>query len=303
MKHNTGYILVAAALALSACNNERVAQPDADAPPAEPEPATPQGVDQVELHVLDCGTIEVGDLGIFAHSGAYDGQRDTFTDSCWLVRHPDGDLVWDLGLPGMLAGAPPQENGVFTVSLERTLTDQLHARGIDPAGIEYMAVSHSHFDHIGQVNQVRDATWLVHKDEYELMFPPATSQAEGDTATQFAAFEGLERQVFEGEHDVFGDGSVIIFETPGHTPGHTSLQVNLDETGPVLLTGDLWHRSESRSGRHVPVFNADVEGAEDPGATTRASMDAFEARAQRLGATVIIQHEADQVDPLADVLR
>ena len=265
---------------------------------AEAAAAVEDSVDQIELHVLDCGTIEVSDLDIFSTAGDFAGISDTFTNSCWLVRHPDGDLMWDTGLPGMLTNTAAQENGVFTVSLDQTLTDQLRARDIDPQSIEYVSVSHSHFDHIGQVDQVSDATWLVHEDEYNAMFPPEGSDgaAEGETVNQFSAFASLERETFTGEKDVFGDGAVTILPMPGHTPGHTVLQVMLEETGPVLLTGDLWHRAESRDLKRVPRFNTSEE-------ETIASMDAFEARAAEIGATVIIQHEPADIEPLPDILR
>jgi len=142
-----------------------------------------------------------------------------------------------------------------------------------PEEVEYMAISHQHFDHVGQVDQIRGSTWIVHEDEYNSMFPPLEEPAGIDEVTEsadtegtdvgagnpFAGFENLERELFTGDKDVFGDGSVIIFETPGHTPGHTSLQVKLPKTGIVILTGDLYHRSESRSGEHVPQFNVSEE--------------------------------------------
>ncbi|NBC20357.1 MAG: MBL fold metallo-hydrolase [Alphaproteobacteria bacterium] len=299
-------MLATGGLCLAACGpGEPPAQaPAPNSPPADPAPTAPESVDQVELHRLDCGTIEVSDLDIFAADGSFAGQSDTFTNSCWLVRHPDGDMIWDLGLPGILAGGGQQAQGVFTVSMDTTITEQLKARGIAIEEIELVSISHSHFDHVGQVDQVKGARWLVHEKEYDLMFPPARPETEGETGSQFAGFAGLEHETFTGEYDVFGDGSVVIFETPGHTPGHTALQVMLEDVGPVLLTGDLWHRSESREDNKVPRFNADVEGAEgEPGAVTRASMEAFEARAEELGALVVIQHEPADVDVLPEVLR
>lgn len=112
----------------------------------------------------------------------------------------------------------------------------------------------------------------------------------------FSLFAPMEQKVFEDELDVFGDGSVVIFETPGHTPGHTSLQLMMPETGPVLLTGDLYHRAESRELKRVPRFNSDE-------AMTVSSMEAFEARADALGAKVIIQHEPADIDPLEGKIR
>ena len=266
-------------------------------------PTSNANASSLRMYVLDCGTIEISDVGVFSTTGDFDGISDTFTDTCFLIRHPDGDLIWDLGLPTSLVGEPPQESDIFTVSMERTITDQLLELGLRPEDVEYVAISHQHFDHIGQVDQIQGSKWLVHEDEYASMFPPIEepvalddegTQSDGSDAglaNPFAGFESLERELFVGEKDVFGDGSVIIFPTPGHTPGHTSLLVKLPKTGIVVLTGDLYHRSESRSGEHVPQFNVS-----EP--MTRDSIRAFEGRVQRLQAKVIIQHEPDDIDAL-----
>ncbi|MEO0465906.1 MAG: N-acyl homoserine lactonase family protein [Pseudomonadota bacterium] len=288
---------LSATLVLMACGNP--SPPSPPPPPAEPEPAsTPIGAaaERLELHVFNCGTIEVSDLDVFSTAGDYAGTNDLFTNSCFLVRHPEGDLLWDAGLPGILAATDAQEQGVFTVSLDTTLTEHLRERGLTPADVDYLSISHSHFDHVGQVDQFTGAKWLVHESELAAMFPPDTVDGAAETGAQFTAFGDFERQVFTGELDVFGDGRVVIFPTPGHTPGHTSLQVTLEDTGTVLLTGDLYHRAESRELKRVPRFNFDE-------AQTQASMDAFEARAEALNALVIIQHEPGDVFPLADVLR
>lgn len=261
--------------------------------------------EQIKLYVLDCGQIEISDIGVFSSAGDYDGESDIYVDSCFLIRHPKGDLLWDLGLPSALVGGPPQEDGVFTVSMDTTITNQMIEIGMGPEELEYLAISHHHFDHIGQIDQIQDATWIVHEDEYGAMFPPpeepvsADELAEGGSeagtdvglGSQFAGFDTLERELFSGEKDVFGDQSVIIFPTPGHTPGHTSLQVELANTGTVLLTGDLYHRTESRQLARVPQFNSS-----EP--MTLESMRSFEARAERLNAKVIIQHEPNDIDPL-----
>jgi glyoxylase-like metal-dependent hydrolase (beta-lactamase superfamily II) len=109
-------------------------------------------------------------------------------------------------------------------------------------------------------------------------------------------FSPMKQQVIGDEYDVFGDGSVVIFETPGHTPGHSSLQLMMPESGPVLLTGDLYHRTESRELKRVPSFNSSEPD-------TLASMETFEARADRLGAKVIIQHEPADIEPLGGIIR
>jgi N-acyl homoserine lactone hydrolase len=284
---------VSALVLASACGSET---PVADDPGAEPTPETQEKA-ALEVDVLDCGALDISDLDGFSTAGDYAGIEDSFVDPCFLVRHPDGMLLWDLGLPGILTIAGPQTQDVFTVSLEKTLTQQLEERGVVPSEIDFVSISHSHFDHIGQADQVQGATWLVSEAELSAMFP-----AEGDTdidpeqQAMFTLFEPMEKQVFSGELDVFGDGSVVIFETPGHTPGHTSLQLMMPESGPVLLTGDLYHRAESRDLKRVPRFNAD-----EP--TTLSSMDSFEARAEAIGATVIIQHEPADIEPLEGKIR
>lgn len=298
----------ATALVLAGCSgSEAPTEPGNNAASTETTPETARKVTNVaalQMHVLDCGVIDISDLDVFSTEGDYAGQSDTFTDTCWLIEHPNGRLLWDLGLPSQLTGLPPQENGIFTVTMSTTLTDQLADLGLGWSDIERLTISHAHFDHIGQIDQVSGPKWIVHKDEYEAMFPPPPPEGEEETAADapidmeamFAGFGGLEREVFTGEYDVFEDGSVIIFETPGHTAGHTSLQVNLPETGPVLLTGDLYHRSESRALKRVPKFNFDIE-------QSRASIDAFEARATQMGAKVIIQHERDDIEALPKLMK
>ena len=283
--------LVSIAFLVAACSGERPPEPVLPPPETQAsEPVAAPAADALRLFVLDCGMIEISDLDDFSSAGDYAGLTDVFTDPCFLIRHPDGDLLWDLGVPGILAGQDPQEQGIFTISLDRTLSEQIYALGLSMSDIEYVAVSHRLFDHVGQADQVEGSTWLVHEAEYNAMFPPASDDA-ALNAGQFIAFEALERETFTGDKDVFGDGSVIIFETPGPTVGHTSLRVELPQTGPILLTGDLYHRTESRTLGRVPRFNADE-------AQTQRSMAAFEALADEIGAQVIIQHEASDIDPL-----
>jgi glyoxylase-like metal-dependent hydrolase (beta-lactamase superfamily II) len=295
-RHTLKSLLLAgtAALILSAC------APDAETPAA---PEAPGGevaeatAPALYVDVLDCGTISISDLDAFSSAGDYAGQADQFTNTCYLVNHPSGRLLWDLGLPSQLVGQPPFTQQIFTVSVESSITDQLDDLGVVPSELTYVSISHAHFDHIGQVDQVQGATWLVNQTEYDYMFPADGSPpADPTLAANFALFQAMDKQIISDGHDVFGDGSVVIFQTPGHTPGHSSLQLTLPETGPVLLTGDLYHRTESRELGRVPRFNTSEE-------TTLASMAAFEARATDQGAKVIIQHEPADVDPLGGVIR
>ncbi|RFB05745.1 N-acyl homoserine lactonase family protein [Parvularcula marina] len=269
---------------LTACGGkDDTNEPEQITEPPVVEEAAVTGV-ATALYVFDCGTIAISDLDVFASDGSYAGQTDTFTDSCFLIRHPKGDLLWDLGLPAALVGQEPQVNEPFTVSLETSLADQLNAIGVAPGDIDLVSISHSHFDHTGQPEAAGKALWLVHQAEYDHMF-------DAENPNDYSAFEKFDTKTFTEDYDVFGDGAVRIMSLPGHTPGHTALLVKMAETGPVLLSGDLYHRAESREGTKVPRFNTDE-------AMTRNSMDRFEAIAAASEALVIIQHEPVDVAKL-----
>lgn len=301
----TSFFLLGAAIAVAGCGGGgEKAEPETQTPGTQsqaevtprdlsaalPTPSTgaqaPRALPEIlSLYTMDCGTISISDLDGFSTAGDYKDQSDVFTNTCYLIRHPDGDLLWDLGLPAAIKGPEPTVNDVFTLTVDVTIEEQLSLIGLTPGDIDYVSISHSHFDHSGQPEAAGNATWLVHTREYQTMF------ANPETAESYAGFTGFERQEFTGDYDVFGDGSVVILDLPGHTPGHTALQVMLPDNGPVLLTGDLYHRTESRTLKRVPRFNSDE-------ALTRQSMARFEQLAQTLEAFVIIQHELDDVEQL-----
>jgi len=268
----------ALAIALAGC---------AKAPDAQKQDAAPvieRTVEALRLYVMDCGHIDVSNMGIFDRGGAYEGQARAMVDSCYLVRHPRGDLMWDAGLPDAINGAPDGVvDGVFKITVPKTLKGQLERIGAPPEAIEYFSVSHSHFDHVGNANLFKGATFIVHEKEREFMFRPEARQ-DVDAFAGYSDLEAAKKATFTDSYDVFGDGKVIIVAMPGHTPGHSVLLVNLEHSGPILLTGDLYHLTPAREKRTIPVFNTDPE-------ETLRSMDKFEELARDAGARVIIQHE------------
>lgn len=271
------------AFALAACGGDVPQPSDAPAGPASEQASTATGdasAPDLKLYALDCGRIEMLDLGIFSIEGAYEGEQNSAIDTCFLIRHPKGDLVWDAGLPDSLAQMEDGlTNGPFKVSVPTTLLSQLEALEVPPADVEYFSISHSHFDHTGNANYFAGSTFIVHEAEREWMF------AQDDTSA-FTELADAETVTFSDVHDVFGDGSVTIHPMPGHTPGHSVLLVRLENEGPVLLTGDMYHLDRARELKTVPRFNTDID-------QTRRSIEAFEALAAETGARVIIQHEAD----------
>lgn len=255
-----------------------------EAPEQTAAPVIERSVDALRLYVMDCGRIDVSNMGVFDRGGAYEGQSRAMVDTCFLVRHPQGDLMWDAGLPDAIAAAPGGVvNEPFALKVPKPLKGQLERIGAPPEAIEYFSISHSHFDHVGNANLFKGATFIVHEKERDFMFRPEARQ-DVDAFSGYSDLEAAKKQTFTDSYDVFGDGKVIIIAMPGHTPGHSVLLVKLEHSGPILLTGDLYHLSPARENRTIPVFNTDPE-------ETLRSMEKFEQLARDASARVIIQHE------------
>jgi N-acyl homoserine lactone hydrolase len=203
------------------------------------------------LYVLDCGTI-------ISHEPERFGLRredlsdPDFSDPCFLVMHPKGVLLFDTGLTDAQVGRPIYENknGYEGLLKTTTLKGELANIGLTPAMITYLAISHSHWDHVGNANAYAGSTWLARKAEYDAMFGPAANAA---AKSNYAALAHAKIQYVEGDHDVFGDGSVVLLSTPGHTPGHQSLYVKLTNTGGVVVSGDLYHYPAERTQGKMPA--------------------------------------------------
>ena len=248
---------------------------------------------EVKLYTFDGGTVMVNNLELFSQDTTYKGQTKEFADAFYVISHPDGNLMWDAGLPEMLVGmaepfTPPP--GAFSVSRRDSVLNQLKSIGMTPDDIKYIALSHTHFDHSGHANVLKNATWLVQEAEYSMITSDEVKNGE-NVGLYDAIAELTKVKKLNGDHDVFGDGSVIIKSMPGHTPGHQVLYLDLPENGPTLLTGDLYHLYENRQFKRVPIFNFDV-------AQTLESMDAFEAFAKEKGAKVYLQHQKEDFNKM-----
>lgn len=245
----------------------------------------------LQLYAMECGRAEFSNLGMFADDGVtYEGEARTLVDPCYLIRHPSGDLLWDTGFSDAVADMPQglQIDAIGAhVTMPVKLVDQLAQLDLTPADIEFVSISHMHSDHTGNLNAFAASTWIVDADERAAMFS-AEGRADAQGFSMYNQLENAQTRLIEGDgdYDVFGDGSVVIVQTPGHTPGHTVLLVRLADAGPVLLTGDMWHLAESRERRTVPRFNTDR-------AQTLASMDKVEQLAAATNARVIRQHVAE----------
>jgi|CXWL01.1.fsa_nt_gi glyoxylase-like metal-dependent hydrolase (beta-lactamase superfamily II) len=246
----------------------------------------------VRLYAMECGRLSILDADAFADDASFAGVTRDMVDPCYLISHPDGDLLWDTGFPDSLNAQPEGLTApTFRITMPFRLIDQLAQLELTPADIEFLSLSHGHFDHAGNAALFASAIWIVDADERSFMFRDEARAGEDFAA--YAPLEAAQTRLIEGDsdHDVFGDGSVTIIQAPGHTPGHTVLRVNLANAGTVLLTGDLWHLAESRLRRTVPRFNTDR-------VQTLASMDKVEALAAQSHARVIRQHVAEDFEAL-----
>ena len=218
------------------------------------------------------------------------GPTSNMVTPCFLIVHPRGTMIWDTGeIPdsAFKTGVAPQTAGAFTV--DRPLLPQLAALSYTPADITYLALSHYHGDHVANANAFAGSTWIVQKGDYDAIFAPRQNTEKklggvGDPA-YFADLAKSKILLLKGEdHDVFGDGTVVIKFTPGHTPGHQSLFLKLAKTGPVLLSGDLYHYPEEITYKRIPSFDTNKEDT----AKSRAMIEEF---VKKNNAQLWIQHD------------
>lgn len=236
----------------------------------------------LKVYVFDCGMLRFASIEDFAISDDETEIRDLVVP-CYVVDHKMGLLLWDGGLPSNAADVDGWQGEGTLYRLDRTLSEQLPEIGLDMSSFDYVAFSHMHFDHVGVANEVNGATLIIQKQEYDATFGDEVS-VPGVDATLFENLRNAERILIDGDYDVFGDGRVRIISAPGHTPGHQVLFIDLANTGPVVLSGDLYHFAISRQDRRVPGFNVDRE-------LTLASMDRVEALIRTTGANLWIEHE------------
>ena len=212
-----------------------------------------QKVKSLRLYVFDCGVIKGLDPALFNFKREEVASTD-FAVPCYLIVHPKGTLMWDVGVIPDTAfkdDGQPVTQGYSTAT--RTLKSQLSEIGYAPADITYLAHSHYHGDHIANSNEFASSTWLVRPVERDAMFadkPPALVDPKNYDLLKNAKTV----LITQDEYDVFGDGKVIIKSAPGHTPGHQVLILHLTKTGKVMLAGDLYHYPEERNSGRVPTF-------------------------------------------------
>lgn len=236
------------------------------------------------LYVLDCGHGRAADMSRWT-PGLNVGTPFDMRDNCYLIRHARGWMMWDTGIPEAVARMPDglvAAGGAMVWKRPRTIAAQLAEIGVTAADIGLVAVSHTHPDHVGNVGMFPAATVLIQKAEYDWAFGPTRS---------FPFSADVPARKLEGDHDVFGDGSVRILATPGHTPGHQVLLVRLAATGTVLLSGDAVHFRDNWENRRVPSMNTSRE-------QTLASLQRIADVLKELKAELWINHDRVQSEQM-----
>jgi len=238
---------------------------------------------EVTLTRLDCGTgakpVNVGER--FSDTFAYKDLILPFTYSCYVIKHGNEYMVWDTGfVPGSNPNAP-----------KVSLTDQLTQLKLTPDQIKYVGISHFHADHTSQLPSLTKSMLLIGKGDWDGITAPKPMAGANAGAFTHWISGGGSVEPLTLDKDVFGDGSVMVLRTPGHTPGHSSLLVKLKDRGNVILMGDLAHFHENYDSNGVPSFNYDR-------AATVASLERVKKIAANLKATIIIQHDPRDIGKL-----
>jgi glyoxylase-like metal-dependent hydrolase (beta-lactamase superfamily II) len=209
-------------------------------------------VRSVRLYVFDCGHLKSGNPDPLLQRGI------TTTDmsvAAFLIVHPRGTLLWDSGvIPDELI--QPGGTTEARATVRTTIKGQLAEIGYKPSDITYLALSHNHYDHSANANEFAGSTWLVQRPERAAMFPDTPPATPNNAAARFSGLKNSKTMILDGDYDVFGDGTVVVISTPGHTPGHQSLFVKLKKTGAVVLSGDLYHYPAERTLKDFTPFAA-----------------------------------------------
>jgi N-acyl homoserine lactone hydrolase len=249
-----------------------------------------------KLFRLDCGRSLANDESVWT-PGENVGRSIEFSSTCWLIKHGSEWLLWDTGVPESAHDDPRGWSTLpklIVYHLDKTLRDQLAEIGLKPGDIALVAVSHTHGDHIGNTGLFSNSTILMQRAEYSWISSP---DGPNDNVNQLMALArellGTPKnlQLIDGDTDVFGDGSVMLVSTPGHTPGHQSLLVHLKNSGFIILSGDVVHSEENFEKNIVPSLNTNKQ-------ESLASMEKIRQMIAAYKAALFINHDQKQEEKL-----
>jgi N-acyl homoserine lactone hydrolase len=238
----------------------------------------------MRLHIFDGGRVTTRGVRFINPQGEIELRDMRDPNHCYLVEHPQGQLMWDTGLPDSISvlRGRTRQRGKFRFTVRQPLAEQLTRTGIDPAQVDYLAFSHLQVDHAGNTGLFPRAKVLIQSAEWEMAFGPEAAQW-GYVQADFQSITRQEVVKLNGDFDVFGDGRVVILSAPGHTPGHQVLLVELD-SGPLLFSGDLYYAEKDPIEGWMPYWNIDRE-------QTLRTMARLDQLARQRGARWVINHD------------
>ena len=272
-------LLSVAIAALAGATSVRTATPATAVAPQ----ARPKSVASPRIYVFDNGTLSGLDPKQFFGFERSELKSVDFTAQSYLIVHPRGTLMWDSGVipDSAFTGPGPVKEGISTAT--KPLLPQLASAGYTPADVTYFAMSHYHSDHTANANAFAGATWIVQKADRDAMF--AATPASIMAPATFSALKDAKTTILDNaDYDVFGDGTVVLMSTPGHTPGHQVLFVKTKNRGPIVLAGDLYHYPEERATGKTPSFEFNA-------AQSKVSRNRIEIFLRQTGAQLWIEHD------------
>ncbi len=259
-----------------------------DAPSSGPLPGKPREAATVDrLYALDGGLAIIPDRSEYS-PGVDVGVPVALSCNCYLIRRGIEWLLWDTGLQDDLffqSGGKVIAHNIRGI-VSRTLSGQLKKLGLEPKDIGKVILSHAHFDHVGNCNMFPHATFYLQQLEHIHMFGK-DYKSYGFVPSLYEAVRTGKVELLDGDTDLFGDRSLRVFWTPGHTPGHSSLLVNLRNSGPIMLSADVAHYRLNLEKRLVPKMNSSEE-------ESQASMNKLEALCRDYCAKLWLNHDIEE---------
>src|SRR5438128_9469257 len=244
----------------------------------------------ISVYALCTGYIELDRASML--SDLEPGQPWTVPVTSFLVDHPRGRLLFDTGVhcqarldPVGRLGAERVKRLTLKSKEGDDVVPQLARLGVKPSDVRYVANSHFHFDHCGGNEFFPRSTFLVQRPEMDAARQVLAGAQMRYSPSPIDFDLPLDYQLIDGEHDVFGDGQVVLLPTYGHTPGHQSVRVRSGKGTDFVVTADACYTRETMDRDVLP------NTLWDPAEMSRSLARLREYR-DRQGATVVYGHDA-----------